>query len=68
MTVKEKLKLIKNCQLHVWDLSTKQNKLFDDLITTLGETDDEIIDFIWDNVFNRSEWTVEMIKNKWKGK
>ena len=68
MNTEEKLELIDKCQAQVWELSNRQNKLFDDLITVIGETDDEIIDFIWDNVYNQSHWTVEMIKDRWEGK
>lgn len=68
MNTEEKLKLVDKCQTQVWELNNKQNKLFDDLITTIGETDDEIIDFIWDNVFNQSEWTRDVIKDMLNGK
>ena len=67
MNTEEKLKLIDMCQAQVWELSNKQNKLFDDLITTIGETDDDIIDFIWDSVFNQKEWK-NIIKDRWARK
>lgn len=67
MNTEEKLKLIDKCQSQVWELSNKQNKLFDDLITTIGETDDDIIDFIWDSVFNQKEWK-NIIKDRWARK
>ena len=68
MNTEDKLELIDKCQARVWECANRQNKLFDNLITILGETDDEIIDFIWDNVFNQSEWTRDVIKDMLNGK
>ena len=68
MNTEEKLELIDKCQAQVWELSNRQNKLFDNLITVIGETDDDIIETIWDNVYNQSEWTRDVIKDMLNGK
>ena len=68
LSIDEKLDLITQCQAEIQKMQNSQKDIYGFLIARLDESDERVKSLVWDNVFNKSDWTIELLVDLWEGK